>query len=78
MPEFVVRLMFGNERADLFLTGQKVHPKRTLASSYQFHYNTIEEAAAEFARVNLTQNELSRRTSETPSTWAQTNADYSK
>uniref|UniRef100_A0A914UTB8 Epimerase family protein SDR39U1 n=1 Tax=Plectus sambesii TaxID=2011161 RepID=A0A914UTB8_9BILA len=71
MPEFIVRRMFGEERAELFLKGQKVHPKRTLESGYKFSYPTIDQAAAEFARVNLTESEQSRRQSVTPSSWSQ-------
>ena len=50
VPELMVQAMYGSERAAMFLSGQQIVPKRTIASDYEFIYPTIREAAAEFAR----------------------------
>jgi uncharacterized protein (TIGR01777 family) len=46
MPAFVIRFMFG-ERALLLLEGQKVIPKRTIASGFTWEYPTLKSALAE-------------------------------
>lgn len=45
VPAAVIRLLFG-ELGETLLGSQRVHPTRTLASGYQFHYNTIDRALA--------------------------------
>ncbi|XP_070574776.1 epimerase family protein SDR39U1-like [Ptychodera flava] len=44
LPGFVVNTMFGSERGVMLLDGQKVIPKRTLESGYQFEYPDIDAA----------------------------------
>lgn len=43
MPEFLARLMFGSERADLLLRGPNVKSRAELLG-FRFKYSTIEEA----------------------------------
>ncbi|XP_038077539.1 epimerase family protein SDR39U1-like [Patiria miniata] len=43
-PGFAINWAFGAERAVMLLEGQKVLPKRTLESGYEFQYPTIEQA----------------------------------
>ena len=43
VPEFALRMMMG-EMADLVIYGQRVIPKRLLASGYEFIYPTISQA----------------------------------
>lgn len=47
LPRFVVRAVFGDERAVMLLEGQKVLPRRTLESGYQFQYHDIDSALKE-------------------------------
>ncbi|KFM67311.1 hypothetical protein X975_10040, partial [Stegodyphus mimosarum] len=49
LPEFAINLAFGKERASMMTQGQKVLPKRTLESGYEFKYPDIESACAECA-----------------------------
>jgi len=51
LPESVWNLVFGEERAVMITRGQKVVPRRTLESGYQFLFPTIESACKEFARL---------------------------
>ena len=44
LPGFIVRGIFGNERAEMLLEGQKVVPKKTLDSGYKFSYPDIYSA----------------------------------
>ncbi|CDW58133.1 epimerase family protein SDR39U1 [Trichuris trichiura] len=44
VPEFALNLIFGTERAEMLIKGQKVHPERTLASGYVFKYPDIKDA----------------------------------
>lgn len=45
-PEWVLRLMVG-EMAHLYVTGQRVLPKRLLAVGYRFRYPVLEDALAQ-------------------------------
>uniref|UniRef100_A0A6I8NZK6 Short chain dehydrogenase/reductase family 39U member 1 n=1 Tax=Ornithorhynchus anatinus TaxID=9258 RepID=A0A6I8NZK6_ORNAN len=47
LPGFAVRAVFGRERATMLLDGQKVLPRRTLASGYQFKFPDLEAALRE-------------------------------
>lgn len=44
MPDFVVRLLFGQMGQDVMLRGQKVVPTHTIASGYHFLYPRIDQA----------------------------------
>lgn len=57
LPRFALKLAFGDERAAMMIEGQKVIPKRTLESGYEFQYPTIEEACRHCAHafVNLSE-----------------------
>lgn len=43
-PEFVVRCMLGDDWSPLLLRGQKVIPKRTIESGYDFKYPRLYDA----------------------------------
>ncbi|XP_063976724.1 epimerase family protein SDR39U1 isoform X2 [Diachasmimorpha longicaudata] len=49
LPEFVINLIFGGERAKIVLEGQKVKPKRVLDYGFQYKYPTITEACKQFS-----------------------------
>lgn len=49
IPETVWNLLFGQERAAMITKGQKVEPKRTLESGYEFRYPIISKACEEFS-----------------------------
>ena len=51
LPEFVWRIIFGEERANMICQSQTVLPKRALESGYKFAYPTIKEACEEFAHL---------------------------
>jgi len=51
LPEFVMKAVFGAERASIITQSQNVQPKRTLESGFHFNYPTIQEAAEEFAHL---------------------------
>merc|ERR1712192_46576 len=53
LPEFVLKAVFGSERASIITQSQNVQPRRTLESGFHFSYPTIEEAAGEFAHLML-------------------------
>ncbi len=45
MPKFILKLMFGDEKAEeLLLEGQHVYPRRLLEAGFQFRYPTIQSA----------------------------------
>ncbi|RWS14024.1 epimerase family protein SDR39U1-like isoform X1 [Dinothrombium tinctorium] len=44
LPEFAVKLVFGNERSDMILKGAKVKPKRVLDLGFEYKYEKIEDA----------------------------------
>lgn len=50
LPEFVVRAIFGEERAVMLLDGPKVMPTETMRYGFRFQYPTIAEACAELAQ----------------------------
>ncbi|KAM8711466.1 hypothetical protein ACLKA7_000586 [Drosophila subpalustris] len=47
VPAFVVKAIFGEERAALVLDGAKIQPKRTLSSGFQFKYPSVKSAVNE-------------------------------
>jgi len=49
LPEFVLKAVFGSERASIITQSQNVQPKRTLESGFNYNFPTIKEAAEEFA-----------------------------
>lgn len=49
MPKFVLNLAFSPERAIMMTEGQKVIPRRTLESGYEYRYPEIREACREIA-----------------------------
>lgn len=51
LPEGYFNILFGQERATMITKGQRVEPRRTLASGYEFKYPTISEACSEFSRL---------------------------
>ena len=51
VPEFALNLVYGPERARTLITGQKVVPKRTMESGYQFLYPDIKSACKEFGNL---------------------------
>lgn len=53
LPEFVLKAVFGAERASIITQSQNVQPKRTLDAGFDFSYPTIQEAAEEFAHLML-------------------------
>lgn len=44
IPKWVLRLVFGKERAKLLLTDQRVSSRKAVECGYKFQYNTMEEA----------------------------------
>ena len=44
LPGFVPKVMFGPERAKIMTEGQKVIPKRTVESGYEYIYPDIKDA----------------------------------
>ena len=51
MPDFVWRFVFGPERASMITEGQKVVPRRTLDSGFNFRFSTIDRACHEFSQA---------------------------
>jgi len=51
LPDFVWNTVFGEERATMITKGQKVTPKRTLESGYQYRFPTISQACGEFSKL---------------------------
>ncbi|XP_064467188.1 epimerase family protein SDR39U1-like [Ornithodoros turicata] len=50
LPKFALELAFSHERAVMMTEGQKVIPKRTLESGYQFKYPDIKSAVREIVQ----------------------------
>ena len=46
VPEFAVKMMFGEMGVETVLSGQKAVPRQLLESGFQFEYPTIEQALA--------------------------------
>ena len=55
VPGFIVNTILGAERAELLVDGQKVIPKRTLESGYDYMYPDLDSACKEFAHILPTQ-----------------------
>jgi len=51
MPSSVLKLLYGSERASVITDGQKVIPKRTLESGYQFIYPDILSACRQVSKM---------------------------
>lgn len=46
-PAFVIRTIFGQERAALLLSGAKIEPKRVLEAQFKYTYPKIIDACKE-------------------------------
>lgn len=53
IPEWLVRLIVGDERSSILLRGQLVRPKRTLASGFRFHFPTIDAALDDLVKITF-------------------------
>ncbi|XP_046328187.2 epimerase family protein SDR39U1-like [Haliotis rufescens] len=51
VPGFVMNFVFGEERGKVILEGQKVLPKRTLESGYEFVYPDLKSACTNCAQL---------------------------
>jgi len=49
LPEFVLKAVFGSERASIITQSQNVQPIRTIESGFDYSFPTVKEAAEEFA-----------------------------
>lgn len=56
-PELLYNVAFGAERAKVMTDGQKVIPKRTLESGYNFKYLNITDACRECGRLKYSEEE---------------------
>lgn len=50
IPTFFLNLAFSEERAKLMTEGQKVIPKRTLETGFQFTYQNIHDAVKQIVK----------------------------
>ncbi|CAL1299936.1 unnamed protein product [Larinioides sclopetarius] len=57
LPALAVDLVFGKERATMMLEGQRVIPKRTLESGYEYVYPDIKDACKECAHLIIDSDE---------------------
>ncbi|SEC31889.1 hypothetical protein SAMN05519104_1151 [Rhizobiales bacterium GAS188] len=53
IPEWLIRLLVGDERSSILLRGQLVRPKRTLRSGYAFRYPELAPALDDLVYVTL-------------------------
>lgn len=53
VPNWLVRLVIGDERASILLEGQNVKPRRTLASGYRFRYPEIGTALNDLVEITI-------------------------
>ena len=53
MPSSVLKLIYGSERASVITDGQKVIPKRTLESGYQYKYPDLLSACRQVSKMFL-------------------------
>lgn len=51
LPELVVNLLFGEERAKVMTQGQKVEPKRVLEYNFEYKHPKIETACKEVSKL---------------------------
>ena len=51
VPSAALKLVYGSERAAVITEGQKVIPKRTLESGYQFTYPDLASACRQFSKL---------------------------
>ena len=56
MPSAVLKLIYGSERASVITDGQKVIPKRTLESGYQFIYPDLLSACRHVTKMFMLPN----------------------
>ena len=52
VPGFVMKTIFGSERAAMVLESQTVIPERTLTTGYEYRFGDIIEACREFAHLD--------------------------
>ena len=57
LPEFALNYMFGPERAKIMTRGQKVIPKRTMESGYQYMYPDLASACKQCAQMSVISKE---------------------
>jgi uncharacterized protein (TIGR01777 family) len=53
VPEWLIRLLVGDERSSILLRGQLVRPKRTLGAGYVFRYPELAPALDDLVHVTL-------------------------
>ena len=53
VPDWLVRLLVGDERSSILLRGQLVRPRRTLESGYEFKFAGIDDALADLVQAVL-------------------------
>lgn len=53
LPEWLVRLVVGDERSSILLRGQLVRPKRTLEAGFVFRYPELEPALENLVHVTI-------------------------
>lgn len=53
VPEWLVRLLVGDERSSILLRGQLVRPRRTLESGYVFKFSGIDDAMADLVQTTV-------------------------
>ncbi|KAF7996747.1 hypothetical protein HCN44_002393 [Aphidius gifuensis] len=51
LPEFVLNIMFSQERAKIMTDGQKVIPKRTLEYGFEYEFPKIDMACKQFSQI---------------------------
>lgn len=53
VPEWLVKIVVGEERSSILLKGQRVKPRRTLESGYVFKYPDIDTAMADLVQITF-------------------------
>ena len=53
MPSSALKLIYGKERASVITDGQRVIPKRTLESGYEFMYPDLASACRQVSKLSL-------------------------
>nr|CAG4645581.1 EOG090X07KR [Lynceus sp. MCZ IZ 141354] len=51
LPSFAVQAVFGAERAKMIIEGQKVFPRRTIESGFEYEYPNIQSACQTFNKL---------------------------
>jgi len=53
VPEWLIRLLVGDERSSILLRGQLVRPRRTLGSGYVFRYPELTPALDDLVHTTV-------------------------